>query len=414
MKVVVIGGGPAGMLAAISAAKSGNSVTLLEKNNILGKKILITGKGRCNITSSLDISDFINNIPGNARFLYSAFENFTNEDIIDLLKTEGVKVKEERGNRIFPVSDKAEDVRAALERVAKKSGVQVKLNSKVDKIEVEENKVKRVVCDNEKYDADKVILATGGRSYPLTGSNGEGYKIAEKVGHTIKPVRGSLVPLLADKEVCSRMQGLSLRNVGITMFDLEKDKKIYSDFGEMLFTHFGVSGPTILSGSAHLLRYKDVDKKISDKKVVLKIDLKPALSMEQLDARILRDFTEVKNKQFKNSLDKLLPKKMIDVVIDKSKINPDKHVNEITREERLNLVKLLKNFEVRIDGFRPVDEAIVTAGGINVKEINPKTMESKIISGLYFAGEIIDVDAYTGGFNLQIAYSTGFTAGQNL
>ncbi len=414
MKVVVIGGGPAGMLAAISAAKSGNSVTLLEKNNILGKKILITGKGRCNITSSLDISDFINNIPGNGRFLYSAFENFTNEDIIDLLKSEGVKVKEERGNRIFPVSDKAEDVRAALERVAKKSGVQVKLNSKVDKIEVEENKVKRVVCDNEKYDADKVILATGGRSYPLTGSNGEGYKIAEKVGHTIKPVRGSLVPLLADKEVCSRMQGLSLRNVGITMFDLEKDKKIYSDFGEMLFTHFGVSGPTILSGSAHLLRYKDVDKKISDKKVVLKIDLKPALSMEQLDARILRDFTEVKNKQFKNSLDKLLPKKMIDVVIDKSKINPDKHVNEITREERLNLVKLLKDFEVRIDGFRPVDEAIVTAGGINVKEINPKTMESKIISGLYFAGEIIDVDAYTGGFNLQIAYSTGFTAGQNL
>ena len=414
MKVVVIGGGPAGMLAAISAAKSGNSVTLLEKNNILGKKILITGKGRCNITSSLDISDFINNIPGNGRFLYSAFENFTNEDIIDLLKTEGVKVKEERGNRIFPVSDKAEDVRAALERVAKKSGVQVKLNSKVDKIEVEENKVKRVVCDNEKYDADKVILATGGRSYPLTGSNGEGYKIAEKVGHTIKPVRGSLVPLLADKEVCSRMQGLSLRNVGITMFDLEKDKKIYSDFGEMLFTHFGVSGPTILSGSAHLLRYKDVDKKISDKKVVLKIDLKPALSMEQLDARILRDFTEVKNKQFKNSLDKLLPKKMIDVVIDKSKINPDKHVNEITREERLNLVKLLKDFELRIDGFRPVDEAIVTAGGINVKEINPKTMESKIISGLYFAGEIIDVDAYTGGFNLQIAYSTGFTAGQNL
>lgn len=414
MKVVVIGGGPAGMLAAISAAKSGNSVTLLEKNNILGKKILITGKGRCNITSSLDISDFINNIPGNGRFLYSAFENFTNEDIIDLLKSEGVKVKEERGNRIFPVSDKAEDVRAALERVAKKSGVQVKLNSKVDKIEVEENKVKRVVCDNEKYDADKVILATGGRSYPLTGSNGEGYKIAEKVGHTIKPVRGSLVPLLADKEVCSRMQGLSLRNVGITMCDLEKDKKIYSDFGEMLFTHFGVSGPTILSGSAHLLRYKDVDKKIADKKVVLKIDLKPALSMEQLDARILRDFTEVKNKQFKNSLDKLLPKKMIDVVIDKSKINPDKHVNEITKEERLNLVKLLKNFEVRIDGFRPVDEAIVTAGGINVKEINPKTMESKIISGLYFAGEIIDVDAYTGGFNLQIAYSTGFTAGQNL
>lgn len=414
MKVVVIGGGPAGMLAAISAARSGDSVTLLEKNSLLGKKILITGKGRCNITSSLEIGDFINNIPGNGRFLYSAFENFSNLDILELLEKEGVRVKEERGNRMFPVSDRAEDVRAALERAVKKAGVQVNLNSKVDRIEVEDNRVKAVVCDNERYAADKVVLATGGRSYPLTGSNGEGYVMAEKLGHTIKPVRGSLVPLIADKEVCSRMQGLSLRNVGITMFDLEKDKKIYSDFGEMLFTHFGVSGPTILSGSAHLLRYKDVDRKIADKKVVLKIDLKPALTMEQLDARILRDFTEVKNKQFKNALDKLLPKKMIDVVIDKSGIDPEKHVNEVTREERLNLVKLLKDFEVRIDGFRPVDEAIVTAGGVNVKEINPKTMESKIVSGLFFAGEIIDVDAYTGGFNLQIAYSTGFTAGQNL
>lgn len=414
MKVVIIGGGPAGMLAAISAARSGDSVTLLEKNSLLGKKILITGKGRCNITSSLEIGDFINNIPGNGRFLYSAFENFTNVDILELLEREGVRAKEERGNRMFPVSDRAEDVRAALERTVKKAGVQVRLNSKIDMIGVEDNRVKAVVCDNERYVADKVVLATGGRSYPLTGSNGDGYVMAERLGHTIKPVRGSLVPLLADKGVCSRMQGLSLRNVGITMFDLEKDKKIYSDFGEMLFTHFGVSGPTILSGSAHLLRYKDVDRKIAEKKVVLKIDLKPALTTEQLDARILRDFTEVKNKQFKNSLDKLLPKKMIDVVIDMSGIDPEKHVNEVTREERLNLVKLLKDFEVRIDGFRPVDEAIVTAGGVNVKEINPKTMESKIVAGLFFAGEIIDVDAYTGGFNLQIAYSTGFTAGQNL
>lgn len=413
MKVVVIGGGPAGMMSAISAAKSGDKVVLLEKNNILGKKILITGKGRCNITSSLDIDDFINNIPGNGRFLYSAFENFDNKDIIELLKKEGVSVKEERGNRYFPISDRAEDVRMALERETKKAGVDVKLNSKVCGIEIEDSRVKSVVLENGKIDADKIILATGGKSYPLTGSNGEGYKIAEELGHTIKDVRGSLVPLIAEKSVCSKMQGLSLRNVGIVLYDVEKDKKIYSDFGEMLFTHFGVSGPTILSGSAHLLRYKDVDKKISNGKIVLKIDLKPALSFEQLDARILRDFTEVKNKQFKNSLDKLLPKKMIDVVIDKSKIDPEKHVNEITREERMNLVKILKCFVVRIDGFRPVDEAIVTAGGISVKEINPKTMESKIVSGLYFAGEIIDVDAYTGGFNLQIAYSTGFTAGKH-
>ena len=413
MKVVVIGGGPAGMMSAISAAKSGDKVVLLEKNNILGKKILITGKGRCNITSSLDIDDFINNIPGNGRFLYSAFENFDNKDIIELLKKEGVSVKEERGNRYFPTSDRAEDVRMALERETKKAGVDVKLNSKVCRIEIEDSRVKSVVLENGKIDADKIILATGGKSYPLTGSNGDGYKIAEELGHTIKDVRGSLVPLIAEKSVCSKMQGLSLRNVGIVLYDVEKDKKIYSDFGEMLFTHFGVSGPTILSGSAHLLRYKDVDKKISNGKIVLKIDLKPALSFEQLDARILRDFTEVKNKQFKNSLDKLLPKKMIDVVIDKSKIDSEKHVNEITREERMNLVKILKCFVVRIDGFRPVDEAIVTAGGISVKEINPKTMESKIVSGLYFAGEIIDVDAYTGGFNLQIAYSTGFTAGKH-
>lgn len=413
MKVVVIGGGPAGMMSAISAAKSGDKVVLLEKNNILGKKILITGKGRCNITSSLDIDDFINNIPGNGRFLYSAFENFDNKDIIELLKKEGVSVKEERGNRYFPTSDRAEDVRMALERETKKAGVDVKLNSKVCGIEIEDSRVKSVVLENGKIDADKIILATGGKSYPLTGSNGEGYEIAKALGHTIKDVRGSLVPLIAEKSVCSKMQGLSLRNVGIMLYDIEKDKKIYSDFGEMLFTHFGVSGPTILSGSAHLLRYKDVDKKISNGKIVLKINLKPALSFEQLDARILRDFTEVKNKQFKNSLDKLLPKKMIDVVIDKSKIDSEKHVNEITREERMNLVKILKCFVVRIDGFRPVDEAIVTAGGISVKEINPKTMESKIVSGLYFAGEIIDVDAYTGGFNLQIAYSTGFTAGKH-
>lgn len=413
MKVAVIGGGPAGMLAAISAAKSSDDVTLFEKNNILGKKILITGKGRCNITSSLEIEDFISNIPGNGRFLFSVFQNFSNQDIISMLEKEGVKVKEERGNRIFPVSDRAEDVRFALEKITKKAGVNIKLNSNVKAIEVGEEGVKAVILDNGKFNADKIILATGGKSYPLTGSNGDGYEIAKKVGHSVKEIRGSLVPMLGDN-TCSKLQGLSLRNVGIYIYDKENDKKIYEDFGEMLFTHFGVSGPTILSSSAHVLRYKNVDEKMRDRSIILKIDLKPALSIEQLDTRILRDFEEVKNKQFKNSLDKLLPKKMIDVIIEKSKIDPDKKVNEITKEERHNLVNLIKNFEVKLLGFRPVDEAIITAGGIIVKEINPKTMESKLVSGLYFAGEIIDVDAYTGGFNLQIAYSTGWTSGMKI
>ena len=411
MRTVVVGGGPAGMIAAKVCADNGDDVVLLEKNEMLGKKILITGKGRCNITSSLDMDEFIKNTPGNGRFLYSAFDNFTNMDIINLLKQEGVSVKEERGNRIFPVSDSAEEVRSALARLVKKAKVSVKLNSRVIEIKVdEETRVKSVVLENGEIAADKVILATGGNSYPLTGSNGEGYEIARKLGHTITDIRGSLVPLVANKSICGRLQGLSLRNVRVDIIDSENDKKIYEDFGEMLFTHFGVSGPVILSGSSHLLRYKNVDKKIKNGKIILKIDLKPALSFEQLDARVLRDFDEFKNKQFKNALDKLLPKKMIDVIIEMSKINSEKKINEVTKEERHNLVKLLKNFEVTIQGFRPVDEAIITAGGISTKEINPKTMESKIVSGLFFAGEIIDVDAYTGGFNLQIAYSTGYTA----
>lgn len=414
MKVIVIGGGPSGMLAALASRKNGDDVTLIEKNNQLGKKILITGKGRCNITNSINIEDFIQNVPGNGRFLYSAFQNFTNIDIIELLKKEGVKTKEERGNRVFPVSDNAEEVRRAFERAVNKAGVHVKLNSRVIGIEInEEQCVQKVILENGKLAADKIVLATGGKSYPLTGSDGDGYEIAKKLGHTIVPIRGSLVPLLAEKNVCSKLQGLSLRNVSIEFLDIKLNKKIYKDFGEMLFTHFGVSGPVILSASAHLLRYKEIDEKIKNQEIKLIIDLKPALSVEQLDSRILRDFQSIKNKQFKNSLDKLLPKKMIDVVIEKSNINPNKMINEITKEERIALVNLLKNFEIKINGFRPVDEAIVTAGGINTKEINPKTMESKIISGLFFAGEIIDVDAYTGGFNLQIAYSTGYTAGLN-
>lgn len=415
MKVIVVGGGPAGILAAISAASNGDNVILLEKNSSLGKKLLITGKGRCNITSSIDISDFIKNIPGNGRFLYSAFQNYTNQDVINLLENNGVKVKEERGNRIFPVSDSAQTVLDAFIKELKKyKNITIKTNTKVKKVLVDDtNFVEGVMLENgEKVLGGKVILATGGKSYPLTGSNGEGYSMAKELGHTIENIRGSLVPLTAES-LCQRMQGLSLRNIKMTLKDEENGKKIYDDFGEMLFTHFGVSGPTVLSSSSHLLRYKDVETKLKNNKISLNIDLKPALLAEELDKRILRDFEEIKNKEFKNSLDKLLPKKMIDVVIDLSEIDPYKKVNEITKEERLRLLNLLKNFKIIITGFRPVEEAIVTAGGISIKEINPKTMESKIVNGLFFAGEIIDVDAYTGGFNLQIAYSTGYTAGLN-
>ena len=416
MKVIVIGGGPAGILAAISAAEEKNEVILLEKNEILGKKLLITGKGRCNITSSLEMSEFINNIPGNGRFLYSAFQNFTNTDIIRLLNNEGLKVKTERGNRVFPVTDKAKDVLDALLNKMKKLNVKIITKAKVNKIILnnQQNEVKAIELENEeKILADKIILATGGKSYPLTGSTGEGYIIAEKVGHNITDLKGSIVPLISREETCKQLQGLSLKNVKIKLEDIENKKVIYEDFGEMLFTHFGVSGPTILSSSPHLLRYKNVEEKLKQNKIKLIIDFKPALSENQLDDRILRDFEEFKNKEFKNSLNKLLPQKLIPVIIELSKINENKKVNEITKVERQKIGSLLKRFEVIINGFRPIEEAIVTAGGIDIKQINPKTMESKIIKGLYFAGEIIDVDAYTGGFNLQIAYSTGYTAGKN-
>jgi len=404
VNVIVIGGGPAGLVAAISAANSAK-VILLEKMESLGKKLLITGKGRCNITSSLEMDEFIKNIPGNGRFLYSAFQSFNNMDIIELLSQEGVEVKEERGNRIFPQSDNAKDVLNALISRARKAGVEIKTKKEVTQILQENGKVCGVkTADGESYKCDKVILATGGKSYPATGSNGSGYEIAKKLGHTITSIKPSLVPLTCvEQDVCKGMQGLSLRNVGIQILD--KNKVIYEDFGEMLFTHFGVSGPTILSGSAHLVRLKDM------KNIKLRIDLKPALNIEKLDERILRDFNEQKNKMYKNSLDKLLPQKIIPQIIKISNILPEKPVNEITKEERRNLVNLIKKFELTIKGFRPIEEAIITSGGVNIKEVNPKTMESKLIEGLYFAGEIIDVDAYTGGFNLQIAYSTGYVAG---
>ena len=422
MKVVVIGGGPAGMMAAITSAKQGNDVILLEKMKSCGRKLLITGKGRCNITSSLPMDKFIENIPENGKFLYSVFKNFTNQDIITLLKENNVNVKEERGNRIFPLSDRSLDVLQAFENEMKKNNVKICTETEVKEIKISDNTVNKVIYLNKKSGTleeiltEKVILATGGKSYPLTGSTGDGYKIAKELGHTITKISGSLVPLISkneDLQLCQAMQGLSLRNISMKIVDEEKNKKIYEDFGELLFTHFGVSGPTILSSSAHILRYKNVEELLKKGKIKLQIDLKPALNEEKLNLRLLRDFDKFKNKQIINSLNELLPKKMIEPVIKKAKIKNEKRINEITKQERENLIRVIKCFEITISGFRPIEEAIITRGGINVKEINPKTMESKLIEGLYFAGEIIDVDAYTGGFNLQIAYSTGYTAGLN-
>ena len=415
-KVIVIGGGPAGMMSAITAKENGNDVILLEKNNQLGKKLLITGKGRCNITSSVDMETFIKNTPGNGIFLYSAYQKYTNNDIINFLKEQGLEVKEERGNRIFPVTDKSVDVLKCFTKKLKELHIEIKYNTKVKNIltKVEEDipKVIGVKTEKETIIADKVIVATGGKSYPLTGSTGDGYQLVKELGHNITDIKPSLVPLEEfDKNECKNLQGLSLKNVKIKLIDVEKDKLIYEDFGEMLFTHFGVSGPVILSASAHLVRYKQVEDKFRNKKIILKIDLKPALENKKLNDRILRDFETVKNKQYKNSLDKLLPQKLIPVIIKRSQIDADEKVNEITKKEREKLIECIKDFEVIIKGFRPIEEAIITSGGVNIKEINPKTMESKIVKGLYFAGEIIDVDSYTGGFNLQIAYSTGYVAG---
>ncbi len=434
MKVVVIGGGPAGMMSAITAAEKGDKVIILEKMNSLGRKLLITGKGRCNITSSLDMKDFISNVPGNGKFLYSSFQNYTNRDVINFLEKQGVKVKEERGSRIFPTSDKSKDVLDAFLRRLKELKIDIRINSKASKIEVQNGAVKGVRYINEKgndvlENADKIILATGGKSYPNTGSTGDGYKIAISLGHTVTKIKPSLVPIVvANKNteteqilkessivdslnLCKRLQGLTLKNVSIKIKDVKNNKVIYEDFGEMIFTHFGVSGPTILSGSAHLLRYNNVEELFREGNIKLIIDLKPALSEEKLDLRLIRDFKEQSNKLFKNSLDNLVPKKLIDPIVEISNINPNKKVNEITKEERKLLINILKGLKLTLKEFRTIDDAIITAGGIDIKEINPKTMESKKVKGLFFAGEIIDVDAYTGGFNLQIAYSTGYTAG---
>lgn len=405
-KVVVIGGGPAGILAAGKAAELGNDVTLLEKNDRLGKKLLISGKGRCNITNSTDIEGLIENTPGNGNFLYSAFYTFSNTDLLDLLHKYGLETKVERGGRVFPVSDRAKDVVDTLMKYLKDNKVNIELNSHVTDIITDKGAVKGVILNNgRKIECSSVVLATGGASYPRTGSTGDGFKIAGKLGHEIVKLKPSLVPLLVSEKWIGELQGLSLKNVSATIIN-EKGKKIYQDFGEMIFTHYGVSGPIILSSSRHILDY-------DFKGVSLIIDLKPALSEEKLDERIQRDFEKFSRKQFKNSLDELLPQKMIPVIIKLSEISPDKFVNQITKDERRRLVKLLKNFKLTICGARPIDEAIVTAGGISTDEINPSTMESKLIKGLFLAGEVIDVDAYTGGFNLTIAFSTGYLAGMN-
>lgn len=412
MNVIVIGGGAAGMMAAIMSARNGNKVTILEKMRSLGRKLSITGKGRCNITNATDMDNFIKNVPGNGRFLYSAFSQFTNQDTIDFFNEIGVKTKVERGDRVFPVSDSAMEVIDRLKKELDKRKVKIIVNSRVEKILVEDGKVVGVKTADNTYSCDKVILATGGKSYPTTGSTGDGYKMAEMLGHTVVKPKASLVPIeLYEKDIVD-LQGLSLKNVSIKIKDGQK--QVYEDFGEMLFTHFGVSGPIILSSSAHLLMVKNVDEKLKNKEITLEIDLKPALTAEKLETRIQRDFEKYTRKQYKNSLNDLLPGKMINYIIKKSNIPEEKQTDQITKEERRKLAEILKKLEFKIKGFRTIDEAIITAGGINIKEINSSTMESKLVNGLFFAGEIIDVDAYTGGFNLQIAFSTAYLAAKNV
>ena len=398
---IVIGGGPAGMIACGTLLKECDKVILIEKNKFLGKKLRITGKGRCNITNNADIEEFINNVPTNPRFLYSAFYSFTNQDIIALLNSLGVKTKVERGERVFPESDSAKEVADALKKYALSKNVTL-ITDEVTELLEKDKKITGVKTKKGEYFADYVILATGGCSYPLTGSDGKGYELSQSLGHSIVTPKPSLIPIVTKEKWVQDLMGLSLKNIEISVTN-KKGKRIYNDFGEMLFTHFGVSGPVILSASAHMKNLEREDYKIS-------IDLKPALDFEKLDKRICRDFEQFKNKHIINALDELLPKALIPVIIKLSGIPEHKAVNSITKEERHKLIKTIKELVVSVKEFRPIDEAIITSGGIKVSEINPSTMESKIIDGLYFAGEIIDVDAYTGGFNLQIAYSTGYLA----
>lgn len=407
--VIVVGGGAAGMFATIAAAKNGHQVTLYEKNEKLGKKIFITGKGRCNITNAADMEELFDAVVTNSKFLYSSFYGYTNQNVIDFFEDAGVPVKIERGNRVFPTSDHSSDVIRALEREMKKAGVKVCLNTEVKSVEAENGKFNRVVLkDTTTRTADACIVATGGLSYRSTGSTGDGFRFAESVGHKVTQCFPSLVPMETKEPWICELQGLSLRNVEAKILDGKKE--LYKDFGEMLFTHFGVSGPLIISASSYVGK-KFMDKKGQKKELTLEIDLKPALTEEQLDQRVLRDFEENHNRQFKNAITKLFPTKLIPVMLELGGIDPEKKVNSIEKEERKQFVHLMKHFRMTLTGLRDYPEAIITKGGVNVKEIDPGTMESKLVKGLYFAGEVLDLDALTGGFNLQIAWSTGYAAG---
>lgn len=407
--VIVVGGGAAGMFAAIAAAKNGHQVTLYEKNEKLGKKIFITGKGRCNITNAADMEELFDAVVTNSKFLYSSFYGYTNQNVIDFFEDAGVPVKIERGNRVFPISDHSSDVIRALEREMKKVGVKVCLNTEVKNVEAEKGKFNKVVLkDTTTKTADACIVATGGLSYRSTGSTGDGFRFAENVGHKVTQCFPSLVPMETKEPWICELQGLSLRNVEAKILDGKKE--LYKDFGEMLFTHFGVSGPLIISASSYVGK-KFMDKNGQKKELTLEIDLKPALTEEQLDQRVLRDFEENHNRQFKNAITKLFPTKLIPVMLELGGIDPEKKVNSIEKEERKQFVHLIKHFRMTLTGLRDYPEAIITKGGVNVKEIDPGTMESKLVKGLYFAGEVLDLDALTGGFNLQIAWSTGYAAG---
>ena len=404
-KILVVGGGAAGMMAAVFAARNGNEVIIYEKNEKLGKKLYITGKGRCNITNASEMETLFQSVTSNSKFLYSAFYGFTNFDAIDFFEGIGCKTKIERGNRVFPVSDKSSDVIIAMTRELQRLGVQIEYRTEVEEVVALDGQFEGIRIKGKKglMKGDKVIIATGGLSYQTTGSTGDGYKFAKSLGHSVTELSPSLVPFNIKEEYVKELQGLSLKNIQVRVYAGKKE--IFNDFGEMLFTHYGVSGPVILSSSAYVIPH------IGKKDLKLTIDLKPALSREQLDARVLRDFTEYLNKQYKNSLDQLLPRKMISAIISLSGIDPDKKVNAITKEERLRLVDTIKNMELTIAGIRDYNEAIITKGGVKVKEINPATMESKLVKNVYFIGEVLDLDALTGGFNLQIAWSTAYLAG---
>ncbi len=410
-KIIIVGGGASGMIAAIAAAEKGKKVILFEKNEKLGKKLFITGKGRCNVTNACDIETLFENIMTNSKFLYSAFYGFDNQETIRFFERIGCKLKIERGERVFPVSDHSSDVIAALNRQMIKHNVEIRLNTPIQKLLTKDEHIIGVITKNgTKEYADAVVLATGGLSYPVTGSTGDGYRMAGEIGHSLKETSPSLVPLVIKEEWCTSLQGLSLKNVNVSLKQNGK-KAFYEGFGEMIFTHFGVSGPLILSASSYYAKLQANYAGKSRGNITLHLDLKPALKEEQLDKRILRDFEENKNKSFKNSLGALFPSKLIPVIIQLSGIDPEKKIHEITKEERIYFVRLIKNLEMTVTGTRDYKEAVITKGGIPVKEVNPSTMESKLVKGLFFAGEMIDVDALTGGFNLQIAWSTGYQAG---